>query len=719
MRGMTAQERMSAAMTDETQARLEVSSVRRGPLPDATLARHIGRVAGIFDGAPIGVGVWSIDGELLHANPVQCDLLKQTRAELVGQRFENFIDPHQAATVRQFVEDLWRGERNYFSCELRCRRPDGSELWLRADLTAVYGADARPSYLLSQIFDFSGHRGSPDLANRLTQGSPAMLWLTDDNGIPREGNWAAYAFLGQPELSGSLEQGLFAHSHPDDFDGLARELRKSLKERLPLDFVARARRFDGEWRWLRNQAAPVFAEGGEFVGYAGLSTDVTAYEEMRIDLEETRSLFRSVTEVGPFAVARLDRRGMLTYANRRWGEILDDPQSRLTGLHWQDLLAPDEVREIVELGVASVDTGRAFSYRVLTSGIPHAGRVASDSSEVRYWAELAVLPVYDDDGEHDGWVATLTDVSAEIAAGSRADSLARVLDAGSDFLMIAERNGAISYVNNAASEVLGVRAADPSEPDRPFFLWDVLDADSYEFFHEHVEPVILETGIWRGELVMRAPTGNGTAIPVSALFMAHHDNRGRVESISAVARDISDLKVAQGQLHELATHDYLTGMPNRVLLYDRLEQALARYHRYGQPVALLYLDLDRFKPVNDAHGHHAGDQVLREVASRIDAVVRDTDTAARIGGDEFCVLVEGIADRALLETVAERLIEGVGAPIDIGGQRAVVGVSIGLVSVDERCSDADTLIALADAAMYRAKATGRGRLVVHVPEEGP
>ena len=94
----------------------------------------------------------------------------------------------------------------------------------------------------------------------------------------------------------------------------------------------------------------------------------------------------------------------------------------------------------------------------------------------------------------------------------------------------------------------------------------------------------------------------------------------------------------------MATHDYLTGMPNRVLLYDRLEQALARFHRYNQPVALLYLDLDRFKPVNDAYGHHVGDRVLQQISDRIDAVIRDTDTAARIGGDEFCLLIEGIGD---------------------------------------------------------------------------
>ena len=109
-----------------------------------------------------------------------------------------------------------------------------------------------------------------------------------------------------------------------------------------------------------------------------------------------------------------------------------------------------------------------------------------------------------------------------------------------------------------------------------------------------------------------------------------------------MARDITDLKDAERRLRELATHDYLTGLPNRVLLYDRLEQALARFQRHGQAVALLYLDLDRFKPVNDEFGHQIGDAVLIEIADRIHTVIRDTDTAARIGGDEFAVLIEGV-----------------------------------------------------------------------------
>jgi diguanylate cyclase (GGDEF)-like protein len=204
---------------------------------------------------------------------------------------------------------------------------------------------------------------------------------------------------------------------------------------------------------------------------------------------------------------------------------------------------------------------------------------------------------------------------------------------------------------------------------------------------------------------------------VSVLALAHTDEDGRVDTITVSARDISDQKQAHARMQQLATHDYLTGLPNRVLLYEHLDQALARFKRHGETVALLYLDLDRFKPINDRFGHHVGDAVLVALADRMHDVVRDTDTAARVGGDEFAVLVQGYESRALLERVAERLIAALSKPIQAEGTTVNVGVSIGIVAADATTPDADSLLARGDAAMYSAKAAGRGRFVFAPPAD--
>lgn len=223
-----------------------------------------------------------------------------------------------------------------------------------------------------------------------------------------------------------------------------------------------------------------------------------------------------------------------------------------------------------------------------------------------------------------------------------------------------------------------------------------------------------ESGSWRGELTVKSV--GGSTIPVSAQILAHRLADGRTGSLSVVARDISDLKDAEAQLRDLATHDRLTGLANRALLYDRVGQALAREQRLSHGVALMYCDLDEFKPVNDRHGHDAGDAVLVAIAERIKAVVRDTDTAARVGGDEFVVLVEGVRDIHLLEAVADRLIDSIGRPVDLDDAVVTVSVSVGLCVAAHDHRDADELMGVADAAMYRAKAGGPGRLEI-VPGE--
>jgi diguanylate cyclase (GGDEF)-like protein len=165
-----------------------------------------------------------------------------------------------------------------------------------------------------------------------------------------------------------------------------------------------------------------------------------------------------------------------------------------------------------------------------------------------------------------------------------------------------------------------------------------------------------------------------------------------------------------------ATHDALSGLPNRRLLYDRLSQALAGLERRSGPLAVLFMDLDRFKPVNDEYGHDAGDRLLKVVSGRIQGVVRAGDTVARVGGDEFVVVLtelpaQPIRARAAAGRVASELIEVVGHPVDLDGARASVDASVGIVLCDDPHEDPDRLLRDADAAMYVAKRGSGGRAV--------
>jgi diguanylate cyclase (GGDEF)-like protein/PAS domain S-box-containing protein len=188
---------------------------------------------------------------------------------------------------------------------------------------------------------------------------------------------------------------------------------------------------------------------------------------------------------------------------------------------------------------------------------------------------------------------------------------------------------------------------------------------------------------------------------------------GLAYSLSAI-EDITARKVAEDQLVVLALHDSLTGLPNRRLLLDRLERALARSRRNGRDIAVLFLDVDHLKRVNDELGHEAGDELLRTVAKNLLAVVRDIDTVARLGGDEFVVVCEQIGTPEELEGLALRTLEAIRIPLVLPSGALTITASIGIVSPGSPTDRPQDLLRAADAAMYRAKRGGRGRYVVDV-----
>lgn len=181
----------------------------------------------------------------------------------------------------------------------------------------------------------------------------------------------------------------------------------------------------------------------------------------------------------------------------------------------------------------------------------------------------------------------------------------------------------------------------------------------------------------------------------------------RIEGVFSVARDITARKDVEEQLEHQALHDALTGLANRTLFRDRLEQALARLERHPSPLALLFVDLDRFKVVNDSLGHAAGDELLVETAERLRRTLRPIDTVARFGGDEFVILCEGASGRAEAEEIARRVGAEVARPFHVADQEMVLTASIGIVLTDDPSADAGALLRDADTAMYRAKDRGR------------
>jgi diguanylate cyclase (GGDEF)-like protein/PAS domain S-box-containing protein len=221
---------------------------------------------------------------------------------------------------------------------------------------------------------------------------------------------------------------------------------------------------------------------------------------------------------------------------------------------------------------------------------------------------------------------------------------------------------------------------------------------------------------------------DGTTIHCEWFNSALTDRTGQVSSIMSLVEDVSARVQAAEQLRFIAEHDSLTGLPNRSALHAQVDRALRRARRTRELVALLFIDLDGFKAVNDTHGHGAGDEVLKDVARRIKGCIRATDTAARLGGDEFVVLLEGDVTEGTPALVSRRILDAIAVPFyfrsDYGGAQirrdgeAMLGASIGVAMHPPLESHVDSLFKRADAAMYEAKRSGKGRVVMANPPDG-
>jgi diguanylate cyclase (GGDEF)-like protein/PAS domain S-box-containing protein len=316
--------------------------------------------------------------------------------------------------------------------------------------------------------------------------------------------------------------------------------------------------------------------------------------------------------------------------------------------------------------------------------------------------QIVATKILDEAGLHAKTVMLFTDITLQKETERSLRLYSEVFRQVGEGILITDAETRIVELNAAVSRILGYsreellgtmpRSLKSGLHEPPFYeeLWRQLDAN----------------GHWQGEIYDRVR--DGRVIPLLQTISAVRDADGRVSHYIAVMADISSIKERQSRLDFLAHHDVLTELPNRLLFGDRLDHAIDRARRDSETLALLFIDLDRFKDVNDNFGHHVGDQLLIQVAARLKELVRRADTVARLGGDEFVVLMEGGADRAAADMLADKITAAFTQDFPVAGKALRIGCSIGVAVYPANGDDAAALLGHADDAMYRAKVAGRG-----------
>jgi diguanylate cyclase (GGDEF)-like protein/PAS domain S-box-containing protein len=290
--------------------------------------------------------------------------------------------------------------------------------------------------------------------------------------------------------------------------------------------------------------------------------------------------------------------------------------------------------------------------------------------------------------------------------------MANVFENSTEGVVITTPDATILTVNAAFTEVTGYTAEEVIG-QTPRVLYSGRQSED---FYRRMWGDLTKKGGWQGEIWNRRK--NGDIYLEWLTINALRSEKGEITHYVAIFSDITSEKETEERLHYLAHYDPLTGLSNRVLFQDRFKSALARARRNGSMVAVLFMDLDGFKEVNDTLGHNAGDMLLSLVAGRLGGLLRETDTVGRLGGDEFAIVVPDITGNGQggARSVAEKVIVALSDPFDIDGQKARVSASVGISLYPTDGLDVDNLINRADKAMYEAKRTGKNRFVFYHDE---
>ena len=420
------------------------------------------------------------------------------------------------------------------------------------------------------------------------------------------------------------------------------------------------------------------------------------------ELAASERHFRAFFEMASVGVAEVEAAtGRFLRVNRCYGDIVGYSEEELLQRTVFDITHPED-RDVDRREVEKLLAGASREFTIEKRYLHNSGGTV--------WVYLTVSPLWPEGAEPTTTLGVIRDITHRKLAEERLVFAAKVFANSIEGIVVTDKEGTILQVNPAFTEITGYRP-DEALGKNPRILKS--DKHPPEFYEEMWQQLIT-VGQWSGEIWNRRK--NGEAYPEWLTISAVRDGQGRITNFVSLFHDISELKRQEAALKHQAEHDALTSLPNRVLINDRLTMALHRLERHGGMVALLYLDLDNFKHINDGFGHHAGDNLLVEIAHRLTALLRTGDTVARLGGDEFLILLAEVERIEVVGLIAERLLESLRQPFHHGEIEYFVTTSVGITIAPDDAGDGPTLIKNADIAMYRAKSLGRNTYQFFAPE---
>jgi diguanylate cyclase (GGDEF)-like protein/PAS domain S-box-containing protein len=445
-------------------------------------------------------------------------------------------------------------------------------------------------------------------------------------------------------------------------------------------------RADGSTFPILVRAATHRTRGGAVESSVGFVTDLSAIVQAEQTIARSQKELAAILDNMQDTYYRTDTNGLVVRASKSLQRLLGYTESEVLGLPLASFYFEPEDRA-----------------RFLAALQAAGGSVSHFESRLRHrdgrpvWVSTNAHFLFDAAGNVAGVEGTARDITDLLQARGELRLAAQVFSAATEAILITDPDLTVISANPAFADLLGV----PGEAAIGAALLAFAVIEGGTAGERELREAIRSRGQWSGEVWSRRHDGSG--FPCWLSLSTVRDQKGGASHRVAILSDITERKATQARFEFLAHHDPLTLLPNRLLLRDRVEQSISRAARNQNTLALLFLDLDDFKRVNDDFGHQTGDAVLREVGRRLLACVRNTDTVCRHGGDEFVIALTDLTDPAYLPEIARKVRQELQQPIRLQGGEVRARCSIGVALYPRDGRDYDALIAHADASMYSAK----------------
>ena len=532
----------------------------------------------------------------------------------------------------------------------------------------------------------------------LIQDIPDLIWLKNKDGVYLACNNRFEDFFGasESEIIGKTDYDFIEKSQADHFRENDNKVLLTKKQNINEEEVTFAK--DGHKEVLSTSKTPFHDSNGNFIGILGVARDITATKKLEKNLILGRNRFESYLYAVEAIIISMDINGCITLVNRKGCDILGYSQEELIGKQWFKfcLPQPEGIEKIYpvfqEVINGKLDGTEYFENNIITK---------NGEKKLIAWHNSLLL---DESNQIIGTLSAGEDITQRRVSENKLHLAASVFTHSHEGIIITSTKNKIIDVNHAV-EVMTGYSKEELIGQNP----NILNSGKHSsIFYKEMWEELNKNSSWTGEIWNKRK--NGTLFPEMLTITAVKDDFGELIHYVALFADISGLKEQQRHLEYIAHYDALTGLPNRVLLSDRLHQAMFHAHRNKSTIAIIYLDLDGFKEINDSYGHTIGDKFLTIIANRMKKTLRECDTIARLGGDEFVAVLHNLENHTECTPMINRLLQSASKAVTIEEFDMKVTASLGVAFFDYKDTfDADQLLRFADQAMYQAKLEGKNR----------